>query len=73
MAGRLEGKVCVITGSASGIGAASALRFGEEGATVVGLDTAPHTTGALTIEVDVTEPHALERSQGKAKRIEDHR
>jgi phenylacetate-CoA ligase len=27
----------------------------------------------VTIEVDVTEPHALERSLGKAKRIEDQR
>jgi phenylacetate-CoA ligase len=27
----------------------------------------------VTIDVEVTEPHALERSLGKAKRIEDHR
>jgi NAD(P)-dependent dehydrogenase (short-subunit alcohol dehydrogenase family) len=35
---RLEGKVCVVTGAASGIGAASARRFAEEGAAVVGFD-----------------------------------
>jgi NAD(P)-dependent dehydrogenase (short-subunit alcohol dehydrogenase family) len=35
MAGRLEGKVSIITGSTSGLGAATAARFAEEGARVV--------------------------------------
>src|SRR5205807_4636154 len=36
--GRLEGKVCVITGAGSGIGRASALLFAREGACVVVAD-----------------------------------
>lgn len=35
---RLQGKVAVITGAASGIGLACARRFADEGASVVGLD-----------------------------------
>jgi NAD(P)-dependent dehydrogenase (short-subunit alcohol dehydrogenase family) len=35
---RLEGKVCIVTGAASGIGLASASLFAEEGATVIAAD-----------------------------------
>jgi NAD(P)-dependent dehydrogenase (short-subunit alcohol dehydrogenase family) len=36
--GRLDGKVAIITGAASGLGAASALRFAQEGARIAGFD-----------------------------------
>src|SRR6201985_3278971 len=50
MPGRLAGKVCVITGTASGIGATSARLFEHEGATVVGIDLdAEQAVGGLTI------------------------
>ena len=55
MAGRLEGKVCVITGAASGIGAETARLFIDEGAKVVGVDLAPGSVGDLAIEADVTD------------------
>lgn len=38
---KLENKVALVTGAASGIGLACALRFAREGATVVGLDLNP--------------------------------
>jgi NAD(P)-dependent dehydrogenase (short-subunit alcohol dehydrogenase family) len=41
MAGRLEGKVAVVTGGASGIGLAAVERFVEEGARVVLCDLSP--------------------------------
>jgi NAD(P)-dependent dehydrogenase (short-subunit alcohol dehydrogenase family) len=51
---RLEGKVCVITGAAGGIGAATARLFAGEGATVVGVDLRDGSPGELSLAVDVT-------------------
>jgi NAD(P)-dependent dehydrogenase (short-subunit alcohol dehydrogenase family) len=55
MAGRLEGKVCVITGAASGIGAETARLFAEEGGRVVGVDLKAGSEGELPIQADVTD------------------
>ncbi|MDB5582972.1 MAG: hypothetical protein JWR80_8148 [Bradyrhizobium sp.] len=49
MVGRLEGKVCIITGSGGAIGRASALLFAREGAQVVGCDISAEA-GAATVE-----------------------
>jgi NAD(P)-dependent dehydrogenase (short-subunit alcohol dehydrogenase family) len=59
MAGRLEGKVCVITGAAGGIGAATAEAFAREGARVVGVDLLDNSPGDLALAVDVTDEDAV--------------
>ncbi len=79
--GRLDGKVCVITGAGSGIGRASALLFAAEGARVVvadiDLDAASKTVDeirragakAAAEQVDVTdEPQTLALAATVAKR-----
>jgi NAD(P)-dependent dehydrogenase (short-subunit alcohol dehydrogenase family) len=59
VAGRLDGKVCVITGAAGGIGSASATAFAAEGARVVGVDLASGAPGELSLRVDVTDDDAV--------------
>jgi NAD(P)-dependent dehydrogenase (short-subunit alcohol dehydrogenase family) len=67
MAGRLEGKVCVITGAASGIGADTALRFAEEGAQVVGVDLAEVRGVDLSIVADVGDEAAVTAMYAEAR------
>lgn len=76
---RLDGKVAVITGTASGIGRASALRFAEEGAVIVGADVAQDGNAAtadlvreaggkmLSTTVDVTSASSVEALFGLAE------
>ena len=74
MAGRLEGKVCVITGAASGIGATSARMFADQGARVVGVDLADDGEGELAIATDVTDEEQVkalyDRVAGEFGRID---
>jgi NAD(P)-dependent dehydrogenase (short-subunit alcohol dehydrogenase family) len=65
--GRLDGKVCVITGAASGIGAESARLFGAEGATVVGVDIDEGAAGDLAIKTDVTDEEQVREMYARAR------
>ena len=56
---RLDGKVCVITGAAGGIGAATASVFEREGARVVGVDLIEHDVGELSLQADVTDEESV--------------
>lgn len=62
MPARLADKIAIVTGAASGIGAAVAGLFAEHGARVVGLDrnAAPPVPGVSHAEVDVTDRRAVE-------------
>lgn len=59
--GRLEGKIALITGAAKGLGAAMALRFIEEGATVIAADMSDLSythERAIAAKLNVTDPVA---------------
>ena len=75
--GRLAEKVAVITGAASGIGAACALRFAAEGARIAGFDVAEPAAahrdavekaapGSLWERVDVRDEASIERAVAAA-------
>ena len=56
--GRLDDRVALVTGAASGIGLACARRFADEGAKVVGVDLLPGPDGDVRV-VDVTDEAAI--------------
>src|ERR1700760_135837 len=66
--GRLEGKVCVITGAGGGMGADAAVRFAEEGALVAVADVdgaaAQQVAGqvdGLAVQVDASDEESVQR------------
>lgn len=61
---RLEGRVAIVTGAASGIGAGVVKRWLEEGACVVGCDIKPDVTfdneNAVYVQADLTCPESAD-------------
>jgi NAD(P)-dependent dehydrogenase (short-subunit alcohol dehydrogenase family) len=65
---RLDGKVCVVTGAASGIGAETAALFRSEGATVVGVDLRDDFDGVdLALACDVADEDAVRDMYARAR------
>ena len=62
--GRLDERVAVITGAASGLGAACATRFADEGAMVAGFDVTPGAPVASEHLVDVSDEEAVDAALG---------
>jgi NAD(P)-dependent dehydrogenase (short-subunit alcohol dehydrogenase family) len=67
--GRLDGKVCVVTGAAGGIGATACELFEAEGATVVGVDLKPAEHVAL--EADVTDEDQVREMYARTREAND--
>ena len=65
---RLQGKVCVITGAAGGIGGATATVFEREGAVVVGVDVQSHAVGELALTADLTDESAVGEVYAQVRR-----
>jgi NAD(P)-dependent dehydrogenase (short-subunit alcohol dehydrogenase family) len=66
--GRLDDKVCVITGAASGIGATAARLFAAEGARVVGVDLADGAEGELALRADVADEDQVRDLYARVRR-----
>jgi NAD(P)-dependent dehydrogenase (short-subunit alcohol dehydrogenase family) len=64
---RLQDKVCVVTGAAGGIGAASAELFAREGARVVGVDMLEHSVGDLALRADLCDEQAVQDVYARAR------
>jgi NAD(P)-dependent dehydrogenase (short-subunit alcohol dehydrogenase family) len=72
MSSRLQGKVCVVTGAASGIGADTASLFAAEGAEVVGVDLQPVDGCALALQADVTDEQQVIDMYARARQQFGH-
>lgn len=55
----LQGRVLVVTGASSGIGAATAAMLGDRGGQVIGLDIQPPPPGQRHVHCDLADPASI--------------
>jgi NAD(P)-dependent dehydrogenase (short-subunit alcohol dehydrogenase family) len=70
---RLAGRAALVTGAGSGIGAAAALRFAEEGAAVAVLDVRAEAAADVTVQITRRDGRALALAADvtKAKQVDE--
>ena len=69
---RLQGRICLVTGAASGIGAATARLLRAEGGTVAAVDLEPCADVDLSVIGDVADAADVERAVGEVLRRFGH-
>jgi NAD(P)-dependent dehydrogenase (short-subunit alcohol dehydrogenase family) len=70
MSTRVQDKVCIVTGAASGLGAATRELLAAEGATVIGFDVTAAAGDPLLLGVDVSDEEAV--AAAVARVVEEH-
>lgn len=69
MAQRLKDKICVVTGSSSGLGRAIALGYAREGASVVCADLRPQARAEVEAEVGVSTDELIRNEHGEKRAV----
>lgn len=64
--GRLQGKICVVTGSSSGLGRAISIGYSQQGASLVCADLRPTARQEIASEATVPTDELIRQNGGKA-------
>ena len=67
---RMAGKVCIVTGSSSGVGRSIATRYADEGASVVCADLRPNAREEISLEQATNTDELIIQKGGKSIFVE---